>query len=68
MKHGKKMKKDEKVDGSLYSNNDIITMYEEGMAATGCAFFVCLWVYSAKIIPSEHDSTHFFCTHRHLIN
>jgi hypothetical protein len=49
MKNGKKMKKDEKVDGTLYSNNDSITMYEEGMAATGCAFFVCLWVYSAKI-------------------
>lgn len=39
MKNGKKMKKDEKVDGTLYFNNDIITMNKEGMAEIGCAFF-----------------------------
>ena len=33
------MVKDEKVDRSLYSNNDIITMNKEGMAEIGCAFF-----------------------------
>ena len=38
------MVKDEKVDRTLYYNNDIITMNKEGMAATGCAFFACLWV------------------------
>lgn len=33
------MVKDEKVDRSLYFNNDIITMNKEGMAEIGCAFF-----------------------------